>query len=92
MKREQAWPYVGYFVDSALAERNPNEAPTKALPKDEFIRLIGWQCGFEPMFVAVWSMFDDVKLNDDEAVEIATDLLVEKNWFADGPTEPNYIL
>lgn len=86
MKRGNAWPYIGYYVDSALAERKQEEMPVNA-------RLIGWQCGFEPMFVAVWSMFEDVKLDDDEAVEIATDLLVEKKWFTGGvPTDPDYIL
>jgi len=83
MTREQALNYVGYCVDDALSERKISEIPANA-------RLIGWQCGFEPMFVAVWSYLD-VELNDAEAEEIATDLLTEKNWFADEPTEADYI-
>lgn len=85
MNRKQATPYIGHCVDSALAERRITDMPANA-------RLVGWQCGFEPMFVAVWSMFDGVKLDSDEAAEIATDLLIEKNWFAAEPTEPDFII
>lgn len=85
MRKRDAIPYLSYGVDSALAERNPADRPANA-------RLIGWQCGFEPLFVAVWSMFDGVRLDDDEAVEIATDLLVEREWFAGEPSEPDYVL
>lgn len=85
MNRKQAIPYIGHCVDSALAERSINEMPANA-------RLVGWQCGFEPMFVAVWSMFDGVRLDEDEAAEIAIDLLTEKNWFSAEPAEPDYII
>jgi len=71
MTREQALPFVNMFVDDALSERNLSNMPANA-------RLIGWQCGFEPMFVAVWSYLSDAPLDDDEAIELATDLLVEK--------------
>lgn len=53
--------------------------------------LVGWQCGFEPLFVAVHSYLD-VRLDDDEAIELATDYLVERGWFASEPTEPDYII
>lgn len=85
MTRDQALPYIGYCVDDALSERNTSNMPANA-------RLIGWQCGFEPMFVAVWSHLTDIALDDDEAIERATDLLTEKKWFADGPTEPDYVI
>jgi hypothetical protein len=84
MNREQALPYVAYAVDDALAERHLCEIPDNA-------RLVGWQCGAEPMFVAVWSYLGG-RLSDDEAVDLAVDLLKEKNWFADGATEPDYII
>lgn len=84
MTREQALPYVSYCVDDALSERRVDEMPAKA-------RLVGWQCGFEPLFVAVWSYLD-VAIGDDEAAELATDLLAEKKWFAGEPTEPDYII
>jgi hypothetical protein len=88
MTREQALPYVSYAVDDALSERRPDEAPPHA-------RLVGWQCGFEPLFVAVWSYLPGEEPPDyAEAIELATDLLVEKKWFADNdnPPEPDYVI
>lgn len=75
MTREQALPYVAYGVDDALSVCDVADMPCNA-------RLIGWQCGFEPLFVAVWSYLG-VPLDDDEAEAIATDLLKEKNWFGE---------
>ena len=84
MTREQALPYVSFGVDDAMAERKPSEMPPHA-------RLVGWQCGFEPLFVAVWSYLD-VEIDDGDAIELATDLLVEKKWFAGEQREPDYII
>lgn len=84
MTRNQALPYIAYCVDDAQSERKLADMPADA-------RLVGWQCGFEPMFVAVWSYLD-VEIDDDEAVELATELLIDKNWFAGKATEPDYIL
>jgi hypothetical protein len=86
MNRQTAIAYISYAVDDALSER-----PTKNIPHDA--RLIGWQCGFEPLFVAVWSYLG-IRLDDSDAADIATDLLVEKGWFRDNdnPTEPDYII
>lgn len=84
MTRDEALPYVSFAVDDALAPRDPKDAPSDA-------RLVGWQCGFEPMFVAVWSYLGHA-LDDEEATEIATDLLVERHWFSDGATEPDYVI
>ncbi len=86
MNREQARPYIGLCVDDALCERDIADMPPNA-------RLVGWQCGFEPMFVAVWSYLDDQQPDMAEAAEIAMDLLAEKGWFGDQlPTEPDYII
>lgn len=90
MTKEQAYDYISLCVDDALSERSIDDMPTNA-------RLIGWQCGFEPVFVAVWSYLGDTnghlnRVDDDDAVEIATDLLIERKWFAGEPTEPDYIL
>ena len=82
MTRERAMPYVSCVLDDALGDE-PAMAPNA--------RLVGWQCGFEPMFVAVQSYLG-VRLDDNEAAEIATDYLTEKGWFADEPTEPDYII
>jgi len=85
MNRNQALPFVSFGVDDALSIRDASEAPANA-------RLVGWQCGFEPVFVAVWSYLPDTKIDDDDAIELATDALEERQWFADGPSEPDYIL
>jgi len=85
MNREQAFPYIAYCVDDALSERTAAEIPANA-------RLVGWQCGFEPLFVAVWSYLGN-RLDGAEAEEIAADLLSEKHWFADDvPTPADYVI
>ena len=84
MERVDALPYVGHAVDDALSPRNPADAPEDA-------RLIGWQCGFEPMFVAVWSYLG-VRVDDDTAIEIATDYLAEIGWFSGEPTDPDHVI
>jgi hypothetical protein len=84
MTREQAIDYISFCVDDALAVRSIDDMPANA-------RLVGWQCGFEPLFVAVWSYLG-VRLDDDEAADIASDLLDERKWFTDGPTPPDYII
>lgn len=81
MNKEQAAPYISYAVDDALSPRDPNERPQNA-------RLVGWQCGAEPLFVAVWSYLD-ARLDDDEAEEIARDFLQEKKWFSDNDNPPD---
>lgn len=84
--KEKAMSYVSFAVDDALAIRSIAEIPSNA-------RLVGWQCGFEPLFVAVWSHLG-VSLKGDEAEDIARDLLVERKWFADceNPPPADYVL
>jgi hypothetical protein len=84
MTREQALRYVAYCVDDALSERKIEEMPDSA-------RLVGWQCGNEPMFVGVWSYLD-LELDDQEAEELAVELLVEKEWFDGKPTAADYVI
>ena len=72
MQRHEALQYVGYCVDDALSPRDKKDIPMNAV-------FVGWQCGFEPMFVAVWSYLG-VRLTDDEAEEIATVYLKEIDW------------
>lgn len=86
LNREQARSFVGYCVDDALNQRQVSEIPNP----DTNVVYVGWACGFEPMFVAVWSYLPNVKLDYCDAEQLATDLLREKGWFADGPTEANY--
>jgi hypothetical protein len=87
MKREQALPYVSFAVDDALAERSVTDIPANA-------RLVGWQCGPEPLFVAVWSYLPGTILDDDEAEELARDLLKERCWFVDdkNPPDADYVI
>lgn len=84
MTRKQALPYVSYTIDDALsADRQPIS---------ESARLVGWQCGFEPLFVAVQSYLPGITLDDEEAEEIATDYLREIGWFNGDPTPADYII
>ena len=104
MKRDEAVRHVGYVVDDAGAGRRLGADPhaivreggDDSLPSRERKGhkypsvLVGWQCGFEPMFVAVHSYLD-VRIDADEAVEMATEYLDEIGWFAYGPTEPDFV-
>lgn len=54
-------------------------------------RLVGWQCGFEPMFVAVHSYLD-VEIDDQDAEEMAQEYLTEIGWFSDEPASASYII
>lgn len=85
MTRDQAIPYVAYLLDDGLSVH----PLTDMLPN---ARLVGWQCGFEPLFVAVQSYLPGIRLDDDEAEEIAADYLAEIKWFAGAPTPADYIL
>lgn len=85
MKREDAIPYLREdAVDDALSPRKASDRPADA-------RLIGWQCGHEPMFIAVWSHLN-LRLDDEEAIDLAIDYLRELKWFAGEPTQPDYVL
>lgn len=91
MTREQALPYVSFMVDDSLNERHFGDVPGfNSIP--DTARLVGWQCGFEPLFVAVWSAMDqpgdEEPFDLAEAEEIATDLLKEKRWFGDNDNPP----
>jgi hypothetical protein len=86
MTREQALPYVSFAVDDAMSERDATNVPPYA-------RLVGWQCGFEPLFVAVWSYLSDKPLDVAEAEELAADYLLERKWFSgDDATPADYVI
>lgn len=84
MKRDDLIPYIAHCLDDALSVRRLDEMPYTA-------RIVGWQCGFEPLCVAVWSYLG-VRLDASEAEEIAADYLDECGWFADGPTPADFVL
>lgn len=100
MTRKDAIPYAGYVVDDAGCGRELG-ADLHAIVRESAYEtrsrfkhasvLVGWQCGFEPMFVAVHSYLD-VRLDDDEAEELARDFLVEKKWFSGDPKPADYII
>ena len=85
MKRQVALRYVSFVLDDALGEHPTSEILPNAT-------LVGWQCGFEPLFVAVQSYLPDVKVDAGDAADIAMDFLAERGWFSDEPTEPDYII
>lgn len=87
---EQAEPYVSFIADDAGSFRKPAGLPCDNPTKLDW--LIGWQCGFEPLFVRVRSYLPDTHLDIEEAIELATDGLAERNWFTNEPTEPDHIL
>ena len=84
MNKEQATPYISHYIDDCLAIREAKDMPTNAT-------LVGWQCGFEPMFVAVWSGYG-WQVNETDAEEIATDYLEEIGWFSEQATLPDYVI
>lgn len=92
-QRQQALEYVSFVVDTALSPDHTID------DVDDSAVLVGWQCGFEPLFVAVIGAYTDTKGQRDKpdydgAIEIATDYLQERKWFADNdnPKEPDYVL
>jgi hypothetical protein len=97
MNRTQAIPYVAYIVDDAGSGRTLGADPHAIVRSPEMSdfkyasALVGWQCGFEPLFVAVHSYLD-VALTEEEATELATDYLDEIGWFSNGPTDPDFVI
>jgi len=87
MKRAQALSYVSFALDDALAVRTGEPIPDNA-------RLVGYQCGFEPLFVAVWSYLPGITLDAGDAEDIARDYLMERKWFADcdNPPDADYVI
>lgn len=82
--------YVNYVLDTALS---PDHTRDDIGPG---AMLVGWQNESEPMVVAVIGATMDTKgrrdsVDEDEAVEIATDYLDEIGWFSDGPTKPDHV-
>lgn len=95
MNRSDAIPFVSFWCDDAGAAGEFTPQNVQALT-DQLgsARLVGWQCGFEPLFVAVYSYLPGCKVCADEAEELARDYLLERGWFTD-PTADNsadYIL
>ena len=80
--RTNALEYVSFHVDDCLS-------PDSFVP-DEKTKLVGYQCGFEPLVVAVRSGYG-WKIDDEEAEELARDLLIENKWFSGEPKDADFI-
>jgi hypothetical protein len=81
-----ALPYVSRILDEALSADHPlSDIRSDAV-------LVGWRCGFEPLFIAVQSYIPGVVLTTEEAEEIATDWLIERKWFSGEPREADYVI
>jgi len=101
MNREKAIPFVSFVVDDAGSARRLNEdmyaivreagEPVRGETYKYSSALVGWQCGFEPLFVAVHSYLD-VELDNDRAEEMARDYLTERKWFTGEPRDADYII
>lgn len=84
MNKTELMDYVAFGVDDAMAIRPTHEIPTN-LSK---VRFVGWQCGFEPMVVAVWSYLPDSLVDESEAEELAAEALLDRGWFANSEPQP----
>lgn len=82
MEKNNAIEYVGYHLEDI--------GPIDARPITDQTYLVGWQCGFEPMFVAVHDHLN--YLDESDAEQIAIDHLEKIGWFTDGPVDADYIL
>lgn len=80
--REQALPLVAYCVDDALALY-----PSSDVHDHPEARLVGFQAGFDMVFVAVWSYLSTTPVSAEDACELAIDVMLEKQWFAN-PDDP----
>lgn len=94
-------PYVSHIVDDALGNglfKTADEFRAKMQRNPELLplaRFVGWQCGFEPMIVAVVSYLPGITPDADIACELAEDYMREQHlsWFADPTnTEPDFVL
>jgi hypothetical protein len=80
MKRKDAMQYVGHVCDNAGAGRRVG-SDFHARILDSSV-LVGWDCGFEPMFVAV-NCYLGSRVDYADAEDIATEYLKEIGWFVD---------
>ncbi len=83
--------YVNYVLDTALS---PDHSRDDIGPG---AMLVGWESESDPMVVAVIGATMDTKgrrdsVEEDEAIEIATDYLDEIGWFSSGPTKPDHVV
>lgn len=83
--RNQLEKYIGYCLDDTGDIRELKDKPANA-------RLVVYPCGFEPMVVAVWSYLPNIKVDDDEAIELADDFLKEIGWLSEPDKTAEYVV
>lgn len=83
MTKQEAIEYVGHHL---LIDARPIDPR----PITDRTYLVGWQCGFEPMFVAVHDHLD--YLDESDAEQIALEYLEKIGWFTDGPVDADYLI
>jgi hypothetical protein len=96
--RARAMDYVAFVVDDSGNGRELG-ADIHAIVREQgqggfehASVLVGWQCGFEPLYVAVHSCLY-LSLTDEEAEELAADYLEERGWFGNhGRVGADYII
>jgi hypothetical protein len=84
-------PYVVYTVNDALAADLATGEVLKRIPIER-IRFVVWACGSEPVVVLVYSYLPGCSIDNEEAINLARDLLTERKWFSNGPVEPDFVL
>ena len=82
--------FAGYVIDDALNGRKYGSDKSAICHTNS--RIIGWQCGFEPMIVIVNSYLSDVEIETDHAIDLATDYLDEIGWFSNGSIAPDIVI
>ena len=78
-------PYVSHVLDTALS---PDHTAEEIGPGTY---LVGYQCGFEPLVVAVIASYTEV-VDAADAEEIATDYLEEIGWFASDDHDASFVV
>jgi hypothetical protein len=80
--RKQALEYVGHVITP-----DGKKLPANSINPKTAI-LVGWQCGFEPMYVAIQDEDgDELSLSDIDAEDIAKKYLTKINWFSEEDEE-----
>jgi hypothetical protein len=88
--RERLHKLVLWIVDDAGGCYDPDcpLVPVQFQSLRDSDTLVAFETGFEPTVIAVRSYLDGVVIDEDEAVEIASEFLAERNRYEDGEQPP----
>jgi hypothetical protein len=84
-----AMQHISYIADDGMSFRRPAGLPCDVIPDNAV--LVGWEIGGRPVFVAVKSYLPGVRLGYDEALELATDGMVESGALRSARL-PDYVI